>query len=110
MHLWNDASVLVVFGRFYAGGSVRDDVADMAAGMWLAAELPSTDRTRIGLWGGSWGGFEALFAAQQASPIHASISSTSPPAAPRPVASSSAAGMSSSDSSTGSGGEVKVTG
>lgn len=68
VHLWNDTSVLMVFGRFYAGGSVRDDVADMAAGMWLAAELPSTDRARIGLWGGSWGGFEALFAAQQADP------------------------------------------
>lgn len=68
VHLWNDLSVLMVFGRFYAGGSVRDDVADMAAGMWLAAELPSTDRARIGLWGGSWGGFEALFAAQQADP------------------------------------------
>lgn len=68
VHLWNDFHVLVVFGRFYAGGSVRDDVADMAAGMWLAAELPGVDRTRIGTWGGSWGGFEALFAAQQADP------------------------------------------
>lgn len=68
VHLWNDFHVLVVFGRFYAGGSVRDDVADMAAGMWLAAELPDVDRERIGTWGGSWGGFEALFAAQQADP------------------------------------------
>jgi hypothetical protein len=68
VHLWNDLSVLVVFGRFYAGGSVRDDVADMAAGMWLAAELPWVDRARIGTYGGSWGGFEALFAAQQADP------------------------------------------
>ncbi len=38
----------------------------MAAGMWFAAEQPQVDRTRVGIWGGSWGGFEALFAAQQA--------------------------------------------
>jgi len=65
-HLFNDFGALVVFGRYYAGGSVRDDVADMAAGMWFAAEQPQVDRTRVGIWGGSWGGFEALFAAQQA--------------------------------------------
>lgn len=67
-HLWNDMGALVVFGRFYAGGSVRDDVADMAAGMWFAANQPEVDRARIGVWGGSWGGFEALYAAQQADP------------------------------------------
>ena len=67
-HLWNDFGALVVFGRYYAGGSVRDDIADMAAGMWLASLLPHVDRGRIGVWGGSWGGFEALYAAQQAQP------------------------------------------
>jgi hypothetical protein len=66
--LFNDFGALMIFGRFYAGGSVRDDVADMAAGMWFAAEQPEVDRARIGIWGGSWGGFEALFAAQQADP------------------------------------------
>lgn len=65
-HLINDAGVLVVFGRFYAGGSVRDEVADMAAGMWLAPRLPQADPTRVGVWGGSWGGFEALWAAREA--------------------------------------------
>lgn len=65
-HLINDFGALVVFGRFYAGGSVRDDVADMAAGMWLAPRLPQVDVARIGVWGGSWGGFEALWAAREA--------------------------------------------
>jgi hypothetical protein len=59
-HLLNDAAVLLVYGRFYAGGSVRDDVDDMRAGMWLTAELPGVDRARIGTFGASWGGFESL--------------------------------------------------
>lgn len=67
-HLYNDLGALVVFGRYHAGGSVRDDVADMAAGMWFAAEQPEVDRARVGVWGGSWGGFEALYAAQGADP------------------------------------------
>ncbi len=67
-HLFNDFGVLFVHGRYYAGGSVRDDIADMAAGMWFAAEQPQVDRARIGIFGGSWGGFEALYAAQQADP------------------------------------------
>lgn len=63
LHLLNGASTLLVFGRFYAGGSVRDDVADMVAGMWLLAEQPEVDPARVGTFGGSWGGFEALYAA-----------------------------------------------
>lgn len=65
-HLLNDFGSLTIFGRFYAGGSVRDDIADMAAGMWFVANQPEVDRARIGIWGGSWGGFLALYAAQQA--------------------------------------------
>ena len=63
VHLFNDFSTLFVFGRFYAGGTVRDDIEDMRAGMWFLAEQPGIDRRRIGAIGGSWGGFEALYAA-----------------------------------------------
>lgn len=66
IHRLNDFSVLLVYGRFYAGGDVRDDIADMAAGMWFVAEQANVDRTRIGTFGGSWGGFEALYAAVHA--------------------------------------------
>lgn len=68
IHRLNDCSVLLVYGRFYAGGDVRDDIADMAAGMWFLAEQPNVDAARIGTFGGSWGGFEALYAAAQADP------------------------------------------
>jgi dienelactone hydrolase len=68
LHLLNDLSALLVYGRFYAGGSVGDDVADMRAGMWFVAEQAGVDRARIGTFGGSWGGFEALYAAAGADP------------------------------------------
>ena len=57
-----------MYGRFYAGGDVRDDVADMAAGMAFVAERPEVDPARVGVFGGSWGGFEALYAAAHADP------------------------------------------
>lgn len=64
VHLVNDFSVLRIHGRFYAGGSVLDEIEDMKAGMWFLGEQPETqiDRARIGVYGGSWGGFEALYA------------------------------------------------
>jgi dienelactone hydrolase len=68
IYLLDGFGVVEVYGRFYAGGSVRDDVADMAAGMWFAAEQPAIDKARIGVFGASWGGFEGLYAAQQADP------------------------------------------
>jgi hypothetical protein len=67
-HLINDFSVLFVFGRFYTGGSPRDDIADMAAGMWFLAEQPGIDRRRVGTVGGSWGGFLTLHLAAEADP------------------------------------------
>lgn len=68
IHRLNDCHTLLVYGRFYAGGDVRDDIADMAAGMWFAAEQADVDRARVGVFGGSWGGFEALYAAARADP------------------------------------------
>lgn len=68
LHRLNDCATLLVYGRFYAGGDVRDDVADMAAGMAFVAERPEVDPARVGVFGGSWGGFEALYAAAHADP------------------------------------------
>ncbi len=68
LHRLNDCATLLVYGRFYAGGDVRDDVADMAAGMAFLAAQPAIDRARVGVFGGSWGGFEALYAAANADP------------------------------------------
>ncbi len=48
-HLLDNFGAVEIFGRYYAGGSVRDDVADMAAGMWFAAEQPEIGPTRIGI-------------------------------------------------------------
>ncbi len=68
IHLLDDFAVVLVYGRFYTGGSVRDDVEDMKAGMWFVAEQAAIDKTRVGVFGGSWGGFEALYASAYADP------------------------------------------
>ncbi|MDX2091213.1 MAG: prolyl oligopeptidase family serine peptidase [Kofleriaceae bacterium] len=62
IHLLNGFAVLRVHGRFYAGGSVGDDIEDMKAGMWFLAEQPEVDRSKVGTFGGSWGGFESVYA------------------------------------------------
>ena len=68
VHLLNNFAVVLIYGRFYTGGSVRDDVEDMKAGMWFVAEQDAIDKTRVGVFGGSWGGFEALYATAYADP------------------------------------------
>ncbi|PTL76510.1 S9 family peptidase [Vitiosangium sp. GDMCC 1.1324] len=65
-YLYQDFGVLAVFGRFYAGGDLQNDRDDMHAGMSFLAQAPGVDRSRIGVFGGSWGGFEALYAAADA--------------------------------------------
>lgn len=65
-YLFNDFGVLAVFGRFYAGGDIQNDRDDMHAGLRFLAQAPGVDRSRIGIHGGSWGGFEALYAAADA--------------------------------------------
>jgi hypothetical protein len=62
IHLLNNFAALHIHGRFYAGGSVVDEIEDMKAGMWFLAEQPEVDRARVGVWGGSWGGFESVYA------------------------------------------------
>ncbi len=59
-------STLAVFGRFYAGGSIQNDVDDMVNGFEFLAREPGVDRRRIGIFGGSWGGFLAVYGAAAA--------------------------------------------
>ncbi|RKG59854.1 hypothetical protein D7X30_12540 [Corallococcus sp. AB011P] len=66
IHLLHDFGVLAVFGRFYAGGDLQNDRDDMNAGMRFLAQAPNVDTRRIGIFGGSWGGYEALYAAADA--------------------------------------------
>ncbi len=64
--LFNQMGVLAVFGRFYTGGSVEDDVQDMVAGTVFLQTHPRVIPDRVGIFGGSWGGFEALYGAAYA--------------------------------------------
>jgi dienelactone hydrolase len=53
--------MLAIFGRFYAGGSVWNDVQDMVAGLKFPGTQSSVDATRIGMIGMSWGDFETVY-------------------------------------------------
>lgn len=66
IHLLNGFGVLAVFGRFYAGGDVWNDVQDMVAGFEYLRSRADVDKSRIGVFGASWGGFLALHGAAYA--------------------------------------------
>lgn len=57
---------LFVYGRYYAGGSVWNDVDDMTAGLAFLGQHPAVDTANIGIFGASWGGFEAVYGAAYA--------------------------------------------
>lgn len=67
-HFLNGMSVLLIYGRFYAGGNLDSYVGDMQAGMRFLAQAPGVDATRVGVFGASWGGFEAAYTAAYAEP------------------------------------------
>lgn len=58
--------VLMLFGRFYAGGDVANDIEDMTMGFDFLAAREDVDEARVGIFGGSWGGFLALYGAAYA--------------------------------------------
>lgn len=66
--LFHGVGVLHVFGRFYAGGSIENDVQDMVAGFRFLEQEPTVDRQHLGIFGGSWGGFESMYASMRAPP------------------------------------------
>ncbi len=63
IYLVNGLGVMISYGRFYAGGDLTDDAGDVQAAMAHMATRPGVDPTRLGAWGGSWGGFEAVYSA-----------------------------------------------
>jgi hypothetical protein len=66
LYRFHNFGTLLLYGRFYAGGDVQNDIDDMTLGFEFLAQSPLVDRTRIGIFGGSWGGFEALYGAAYA--------------------------------------------
>jgi hypothetical protein len=66
IYLRNGFGVLTAFGRFYAGGSVWNDVQDMVAGLRFLGTQSNVDTARIGMLGSSWGGFEVVYGAAYA--------------------------------------------
>lgn len=67
LHLMNGYGVLHTYGRFYAGGDLDDDILDSAAPYhFLKEKGDSVDLKRIASYGGSWGGFMALYGAAHA--------------------------------------------
>lgn len=63
LHLVNGFGVLFVYGRFYQGGSIVNDVNDMIAGLKYLEQESLADNSRIAVTGFSWGGFEAVYGA-----------------------------------------------
>ncbi|WP_236517170.1 alpha/beta hydrolase family protein [Sandaracinus amylolyticus] len=67
--LANGFAVVHAYARFYAGGSLEDDVLDSAAPYHFALARAGDgdfDVARIGAFGGSWGGMMALYGASRA--------------------------------------------
>lgn len=64
---FNGFAAIHAYGRFYAGGTLADDVMDSVAPYMFARTRPDEiDLARIGALGSSWGGMMALFGASQA--------------------------------------------
>ena len=63
VYVINGFTVLNVFARFYTGGDIQNDIDDITAGI----DFLSGKTDKIGISGGSWGGFEALYGAANAS-------------------------------------------
>lgn len=61
IYLSQGFAVLAVYGRYYSGGDVWNDVQDAAAGFRFLDTRTDIDKSRIGVYGMSWGGFETLY-------------------------------------------------
>lgn len=62
IYLWNNYSVLMTYGRFYAGGDTENDIQDIIAGLRFLGTRGEINHSQVGIIGGSWGGFETLYA------------------------------------------------
>lgn len=66
IYLYHGLGVLQVFERFYTGGSIQNDVDDTTAAFRFLAAEPTVKKDEIAIFGGSWGGFEAVYGAMRA--------------------------------------------
>jgi hypothetical protein len=64
--LSHEVGVLLVFERFYAGGTIVDNVKDTTLGLEFLGQQNGIDPNHIGIFGFSWGGFEAIYGAANA--------------------------------------------
>jgi hypothetical protein len=62
----HNVGVLFAFERFYAGGSIADNVVDTTLGLEFLKQQSGLDLNHLGIFGFSWGGFEAIYAAANA--------------------------------------------
>ena len=79
-YILNGISPLLVFGRFYAGDDVAGTVNVMHAGLRFLEEQDDVDPQRIGVIGGSWGGFMTVYGAAYApASLHVTAAAYFPP-------------------------------
>ena len=82
---FNGFAAIHAYGRFYAGGTLEDDVLDSVAPYAFARTRPDElDLERMGAFGSSWGGMMALFGASNA-PADATPRTVVPISAPSGV-------------------------
>lgn len=80
--LLNGRAAVHAYARFYAGGSLEDDILDATAPYYFLKEKSSElDTQRVGTFGGSWGGMMALFGAARA-PASVNVSAVAAVAPP----------------------------
>lgn len=65
-YLMNGIGVIVVYQRFYAGGSAQDHIDMTRSALEFLKTRPEVDVQRVGVWGSSYGGSLALYAAATA--------------------------------------------
>lgn len=65
-YLMNGVGVIVVYQRFYAGGSLQDHIDMSLSALEFLKTRPEVDAQRVGVWGSSYGGSLALYAAATA--------------------------------------------
>jgi hypothetical protein len=64
--LTQNVGALFVFERFYAGGTIADNVEDTTLGFEFLQRQSGVDPSHLGVFGFSWGAFEAIYGAANA--------------------------------------------
>lgn len=62
---FNGLHVLIVYGRFYTGQNVQNDIEDVKNGLRFLQDQAVVDKTNIGMYSGSWGGAGVYYSVAQ---------------------------------------------